>query len=323
MLTVVTGVSGSGKSTLVHDVMYKSLEAMHKVRDSGAETTAGESGSEANQRVMCRRVEGADRIMSTVMVDQSPIGRTPRSNPVTYLKAFDLIRALFAGTRDAAKRGYTAGHFSFNIPGGRCETCQGDGTVTVEMQFLADVELICEDCKGTRYKSGILEIRYDGLNIHEVLQLTVREAMTFFHAAPKLVQKLSVLDEVGLGYLRLGQSATTLSGGEAQRVKLSAYLSSSSVAGTLFIFDEPTTGLHFDDIAKLLAAFQRLIDNGGSLVVIEHNLDVIRAADWLIDLGPEGGGRGGNVVAAGTPEAVAKVADSYTGQYLKALLVAD
>jgi len=254
------------------------------------------------------------------MVDQSPIGRTPRSNPVTYLKAFDVIRGLFASTREAEKRGYSAGHFSFNIPGGRCETCQGDGTVTVEMQFLADVELVCEECKGTRYKSGILEIRYNGLNVHEVLQLTVREAMAFFHATPKLVQKLKVLDDVGLGYLRLGQSATTLSGGEAQRVKLAAYLSVASVAGTLFIFDEPTTGLHFDDIAKLLAAFQRLIENGGSLMIIEHNLDVIKAADWVIDLGPEGGHRGGYVVAAGTPEAVSRVEASYTGKYLRGVL---
>ena len=193
------------------------------------------------------------------MVDQSPIGRTPRSNPVTYLKAFDIIRGLFASTREAEKRGYTAGHFSFNIAGGRCETCQGDGTVTVEMQFLADVELVCEECGGTRYKSGILEILYSGLNIHQVLQLTVREAMTFFQATPRLVHRLKVLDDVGLGYLRLGQSATTLSGGEAQRVKLAAYLAGSSVTGTLFIFDEPTTGLHFDDIAKLLESFQRLI----------------------------------------------------------------
>src|SRR2546430_4405114 len=216
------------------------------------------------------------------MIDQSPIGRTPRSNPVTYIKAFDLIRALFASTREAEKRGYGAGHFSFNIPGGRCEVCQGDGTVTVEMQFLADVELMCEECKGTRYKSGILEIRYDGRNIHEVLQLTVAEAMVFFHAAPRLVQKLKVLDDVGLGYLRLGQSATTLSGGEAQRVKLAAHLSKRSGARTLFIFDEPTTGLHFDDINKLLAAFRALIDAGGSLLVIEHNLDVIKTADYII-----------------------------------------
>src|SRR5262249_40657514 len=220
-------------------------------------------------------------------------------------------------TREAEKRGYNAGHFSFNIPGGRCEVCQGDGTVTVEMQFLADVELVCDECKGTRYKSGILEIKYNDRNIHEVLQLTVREAMGFFHAAPRLVQRLKVLDDVGLGYLRLGQSATTLSGGEAQRVKLAAHLASASCAGTLFIFDEPTTGLHFDDIAKLLSAFERLIANGGSLVIIEHNLDVIRAADWVIDLGPEGGNRGGQIVVAGTPDDVAKVSESHTGRFLR------
>jgi excinuclease ABC subunit A len=323
MMVAITGVSGSGKSTLVHDVIFRSLEALHKSRESDHDAefdNAAEALETPSPKLLCRKVEGAERITSTVMVDQSPIGRTPRSNPVTYLKAFDVIRSLFASTREAEKRGYTAGHFSFNIPGGRCETCQGDGTVTVEMQFLADVELVCDECKGTRFKSGILEIKYNGLSIHEVLKLTVREAMLFFHETPKLVQKLKVLDDVGLGYLRLGQSATTLSGGEAQRVKLAAYLSSASVAGTLFIFDEPTTGLHFDDIAKLLAAFQRLIDNGGSLVIIEHNLDVIKAADWVIDLGPDGGWRGGNVVAAGTPEAVAAVPESYTGRYLRKVL---
>jgi len=327
MMVAVTGVSGSGKSTLVHDVIFRSLEAMHKARETDAGQPATGEGALAGMpdptpgpQMMCKRVDGAERITTTVMVDQSPIGRTPRSNPVTYIKAFDLIRALFASTREGQKRGYTAGHFSFNIPGGRCEVCQGDGTVTVEMQFLADVELLCEECKGTRYKSGILEIRYNGRNIHEVLQLTVREAMEFFHAAPKLVQKLKVLDDVGLGYLRLGQSATTLSGGEAQRVKLAAHLSTSSCAGTLFICDEPTTGLHFDDISKLLIAFQRLIANGGSLIVIEHNLDVIKAADWVIDLGPEGGARGGRVVAAGPPEAIAAVAESYTGRYLRRVL---
>jgi excinuclease ABC subunit A len=325
MMVAVTGVSGSGKSTLVHDVIFRSLEALHKARESDHDPQFDNAAEalEAGPKVSCRKVEGAERITSTVMVDQSPIGRTPRSNPVTYLKAFDLMRALFASTRDAEKRGYTAGHFSFNIPGGRCETCQGDGTVTVEMQFLADVELVCDECKGTRYKSGILEIRYNGLNIHEVLKLTVREAMQFFHATPKLVHRLQVLDDVGLGYLRLGQSATTLSGGEAQRVKLAAYLSAASVEGTLFIFDEPTTGLHFDDIAKLLTSFQRLIDNGGSLVVIEHNLDVIQAADWVIDLGPEGGDRGGGLVAAGTPEAIAKVEASHTGRYLREVLAPD
>ena len=205
----------------------------------------------------CARIEGADKVHEIIMIDQTPIGRTPRSNPVTYIKAFDTIRSLFACTREAEKRGYTAGHFSFNVPGGRCETCQGDGTVTVEMQFLADVELVCEECKGTRFKSAILDIKYKGLNIHEVLQLTVREAIGFFHDTPRLVTRLKLLDEVGLGYLRLGQSATTLSGGEAQRVKLAAHLAQASNEGTLFICDEPTTGLHFDDIDKLLAAFER------------------------------------------------------------------
>src|SRR5438067_9700265 len=307
MLVAITGVSGSGKSTLVHDVLYKALVAEKDASSNGA------SG-------LYSKLEGSRLISDVVLVDQSPIGRTPRSNPVTYIKAFDAIRELYASLPEAQKRGYSAGHFSFNVPGGRCEICQGDGTVTVEMQFLADVELICEECKGTRYKSGILEIRYEGRNIHEVLQLTVREAMQFFHAAPKLVQKLRVLDEVGLGYLRLGQSATTLSGGEAQRVKLAAHLSSSSCAGTLFICDEPTTGLHFDDIAKLLTALERLVNNGGSLIVIEHNLDVVKAADWVIDLGPEGGARGGEVVTVGTPEAVARNKKSHTGQWLARVL---
>jgi excinuclease ABC subunit A len=318
----VTGVSGSGKSTLVHDVIYRSLEALHKERETEprAALDAAEDAMPEAVRLACAKVEGADRIANTVMIDQSPIGRTPRSNPVTYMKAFDAIRSLFASTREAERQGYTAGHFSFNVPGGRCETCQGDGTVTVEMQFLADVELVCEECKGMRYKTGILEIRYGGYNIHEVLQLTVREAMGVFHATPRLVQKLKVLDDVGLGYLRLGQSATTLSGGEAQRVKLAAHLAMASCARALFIFDEPTTGLHFDDIAKLLASFQRLIDNGGSLIVIEHNLEVIKAADWVIDLGPEGGGAGGEVVAYGTPEDVAKVEASYTGRYLQRVM---
>ncbi len=322
-MVAITGVSGSGKSTLVHDVIFRSLEALHKARESDHDAEfddAAEALEAAGPKVTCKAVRGAERISSTVMVDQSPIGRTPRSNPITYMKAFDQVRALFASTREAGKRGYTAGHFSFNVAGGRCETCQGDGTVTVEMQFLADVELVCEECNGTRYKSGILEILYSGLNIHQVLGLTVREAMEFFHATPRLVQRLKVLDDVGLGYLRLGQSATTLSGGEAQRVKLAAYLAASTVEGTLFIFDEPTTGLHFDDIAKLLGAFQRLIDNGGSVIVIEHNLDVIRAADWVIDLGPEGGYNGGQVVAAGTPETIAAAPGSHTGRYLRALL---
>ena len=320
MMVAITGVSGSGKSTLVHDVLFRSIEALHKARDAGEEAEIEDpTDADAAPRMACRRLEGAERIVSTVMIDQSPIGRTPRSNPITYIKAFDIVRALFANTREAQKLGYTPGHFSFNIPGGRCETCQGDGTVTVEMQFLADVELLCEECKGTRYKSSILEIRYNGLNIHEVLGLTVSAAIDFFAAVPRLVERLRVLDDVGLGYLRLGQSATTLSGGEAQRVKLAAHLAAASCRGTLFIFDEPTTGLHFDDIAKLLAAFERLIENGGSLVVIEHNLDVIRAADWIVDLGPEGGAGGGEVVVAGTPETVARAARSHTGRYLAGL----
>jgi excinuclease ABC subunit A len=318
LFVVVTGVSGSGKSTLVHDVIYQSLRARLQREESGATELIAddELGGEESPRLQCTRMEGADAIHEVIMIDQTPIGRTPRSNPITYIKGFDVVRSLFAATPTAEKRGYTAGHFSFNVPGGRCETCQGDGTVTVEMQFLADVELICDECKGTRFKSAVLDIRYKGLNIHEVLQLTVKEAIAFFHDTARLVTRLKLLDEVGLGYLRLGQSATTLSGGEAQRVKLAAHLAQSSNNGTLFICDEPTTGLHFDDIRKLLTAFERLIDNGGSLLVIEHNLDVIRAADWVIDLGPEGGEGGGRIVAEGTPDAIATVAESHTGRYL-------
>ena len=318
-MVVITGVSGSGKSTLVHDVIYRSMQALHKAPSPESEPApllADEAALEPALKLACRRIEGAEPIRETIMIDQSPIGRTPRSNPVTYIKVFDLIRQLFSSTHDAEKRGYTAGHFSFNIPGGRCETCQGDGTVTVEMQFLADVELICDECKGTRFKTGVLEIKYNGLNIHEVLQLTVDEALEFFRGQKRLTQKLQVLADVGLGYLRLGQSATTLSGGEAQRVKLAAHLGQASCAGTLYIFDEPTTGLHFDDIAKLLAAFGRLIENGASLLIIEHNLEVIKAADWVIDLGPEGGDRGGYVVATGTPAQIAQTPGSYTGQFL-------
>jgi excinuclease ABC subunit A len=305
MLTVVTGVSGSGKSTLVHDVLYKALAAQR----------LGGSVKE-----FCDRLEGDSEIREVVIVDQSPIGRTPRSNPATYLKAFDAIREVFADTPDSKRRGYSAGHFSFNVPGGRCETCQGDGTVTVEMQFLADVELICEECRGTRFKSGVLEVRYHGKNVHEVLQLTVREALAFFVNVPKIVSKLRVLNEIGLGYLRLGQSATTLSGGEAQRLKLAAHLSRTDNAGILYILDEPTTGLHFDDIAKLLSAFRKLLEGGASLLVIEHNLDVIKSADWLIDLGPEGGDQGGKIVATGTPEQVARNTQSHTGRYLARVL---
>jgi len=326
MLVAITGVSGSGKSTLLHQVLYQALgQAKHQ-----------QAAGSARGSAMWETLEGAEFIDEVVLVDQSPIGRTPRSNPVTYIKAFDVIRELFASLPEAKKRGFSSGHFSFNIPGGRCETCQGDGTVTVEMQFLADVELICEECKGTRYKPQVLEVRYRGKNIHEVLNLTVKEALRFFAEVPKLTEKLRVLDEVGLGYLRLGQSATTLSGGEAQRMKLAAHLqpagreigrpSSTPPEGArrrrrlLYIFDEPTTGLHFDDVSKLLSAFRRLIEAGGSILVIEHNLEVIKTADWVIDLGPEGGARGGNIVGVGPPEAIAQLPGSYTGKYLARLL---
>jgi excinuclease ABC subunit A len=304
-LTVVTGVSGSGKSTLVHDVLYKVLMAKR---------------NNASIKEFCDRLEGDSGVREVVIVDQSPIGRTPRSNPATYLKAFDAIREIFAETPDAKRRGYTAGHFSFNVPGGRCETCQGDGTVTVEMQFLADVELICEECRGTRYKNSVLEVRYHGRNIHDVLEMTVREALAFFVNVPKVVGKLRILNEIGLGYLRLGQSGTTLSGGEAQRLKLAAHLGRTDNEGVLYILDEPTTGLHFDDIAKLLAAFRKLLESGASLLVIEHNLDVIKSADWLIDLGPEGGDQGGKIIAAGAPEQVARNAQSHTGRFLARVL---
>ena len=324
MIVAITGVSGSGKSTLLHDVVYQALAAAK--RQTTGMPMPGTSWVQ---------LEGDQFIDEVVLVDQSPVGRTPRSNPVTYIKAFDGIRELFASLPEAHKRGFTAGHFSFNIPGGRCETCQGDGTVTVEMQFLADVELICEECKGARYKPQVLEIRHRGKNIHEVLALTVKEALQFFAGAPKIVEKLRVLEEVGLGYLRLGQSATTLSGGEAQRMKLAAHLQpaareigrpASSADGprrkrhVLYILDEPTTGLHFDDVSKLLSVFRRLIDAGGSILVIEHNLEVIKTADWVIDLGPEGGQRGGYIVGAGTPEAIAKLPNSYTGKFLARIL---
>ena len=324
MLVAITGVSGSGKSTLLHQVLYRALAQAKQQPGNGMTGPAATWES----------LEGDQFIEEVVLVDQSPIGRTPRSNPVTYIKAFDAIRELFASLPESKKRGFGAGHFSFNIPGGRCEVCQGDGTVTVEMQFLADVELICEECKGTRYKPTVLDVRYRGKNIHEVLNLTVKEALKFFAEAPKITEKLRSLEEVGLGYLRLGQSATTLSGGEAQRMKLAAHLQPASReigrtgAGTgirakrrlLYIFDEPTTGLHFDDVSKLLAAFRRLIEAGGSIVVIEHNLEVIKTADWVIDLGPEGGSRGGKIVGAGPPEAIAKLAGSYTGKYLAQVL---
>jgi excinuclease ABC subunit A len=323
LLVAITGVSGSGKSSLLHDVLYQALAtAKRQITGSAAPKLWDD-------------IEGEDYLDEVVLVDQSPIGRTPRSNPVTYIKAFDIIRESFASLPEAKKRGFPAGHFSFNVPGGRCENCQGDGTVTVEMQFLADVELVCDECKGTRYKPQVLEIHYKGRSIHDVLNLTIREALKFFADVPRLTEKLRVLDEVGLGYLRLGQSATTLSGGEAQRMKLAAHLQPGARAVSrpseggdgpkrkrrmLYIFDEPTTGLHFDDVSKLLSAFRRLIDAGGSIVVIEHNLEVIKTADWVIDLGPEGGDRGGNLVGSGPPEVIAELKNSYTGQYLKRVL---
>ena len=303
MLVCVTGVSGSGKSTLIHDCIYAGLKKQR--------------GEWQGHVGAFQKLEGGSLIDDVILVDQSPIGRTPRSNPVTYIKVYDAIREVFAGTREAQARGFDPSHFSFNLPGGRCEVCQGDGTVTVEMQFLADVELVCEECKGTRFKQQILDVRYRGKNVHEVLSMTVREAISFFREVPKITNRLKVLDDVGLGYLRLGQSATTLSGGEAQRIKLAAHLLKRTGAKTLYIFDEPTTGLHFDDINKLLGAFRALIEAGGSLLVIEHNLDVIKTADYIIDLGAEGGEAGGYVVGVGTPEEIMSLQKSYTGSFLQ------
>ena len=306
MLVCVTGVSGSGKSTLVHDVIYSAL----KRAKGGWDRRVGTH----------RRLEGAEFVTDIVLVDQAPIGRTPRSNPVTYLKAFDPIRELLAGTKDARSRGLTASHFSFNVPGGRCEACEGEGEVKVEMQFLADVFVPCEHCEGKRFKPQVLEVKYRGKSVDQVLEMTVREALTFFSSSPKVLRRLQVLDEIGLGYLRLGQPATTLSGGEAQRIKIAAHLSSHTGDRVLYILDEPTTGLHFDDIAKLLAACRKLLQAGHSLLVIEHNLDVIKTADWVIDLGPEGGEEGGEVVATGTPEQIAQSEESHTGRYLRDVL---
>ncbi len=304
----ISGVSGSGKSTLVHDVLYNSIK-----RAKGQATETQDA---------CDALRGAGLIVDAVLVDQSPIGKTPRSNPATYIKAFDDIRQIFSATRDAYARNLRPGHFSFNLTGGRCESCQGSGTITVEMQFLADVELTCEDCKGKRYKSSVLEIQFKGKNIAEVLDLTVRQAIEFFAGQTRLVRKLKVLEDIGLGYLRLGQSATSLSGGEAQRIKLAAFISGQAAKNTLYMFDEPTTGLHFDDIRKLLTAFDKLIHAGNSVVVIEHNLDVIKSADWVIDLGPEGGGAGGQVVFEGSPDELVSSSRSYTGRFLRDYLAA-
>jgi excinuclease ABC subunit A len=308
VFTCVTGVSGSGKSTLVHDVIY---------------AAAKRAKGDWDRRVGAyEQIEGLEYLTDTILVDQQPIGRTPRSNPVTYLKAFDPIRELFASTKDAKTRGLTASAFSFNVPGGRCDTCEGEGVVRVEMQFLADVFVPCDSCDGKRFKPQVLDVKYKGRNIDQVLALTVREALTFFGGTQKVSRRLQVLDEIGLGYLRLGQPATTLSGGEAQRIKIASHLVSQGGERMLYVLDEPTTGLHFDDIAKLLGAFKKLLAAGHTLLVIEHNLDVLKTADWIIDLGPDGGDAGGEVVAVGTPEQLTAHPTSHTGRYLKPVLEA-
>ncbi len=302
-LVCVTGVSGSGKSTLVHDTLYLGL--------------LREMGSSTERPGRYKSLNGYSSVTSVEMVDQSPIGRSTRSNPATYTKAFDGIREVFSSTRQAKLMGYTAGHFSFNVPGGRCETCQGEGVQTIEMQFLADIELPCEVCGGHRYRKDVLGVKYRGRNIYEVLEMTISEALGFFEGDTAITSKLQVMDDVGLGYLKLGQSGTTLSGGEAQRVKLARFLAKEESGHTLYFFDEPTTGLHFEDTARLLTSFNRLIDAGHSVVLIEHNLDLIRASDWVIDIGPEGGYGGGTLVCAGTPEEVARHPESHTGRFLR------
>jgi excinuclease ABC subunit A len=303
LLTCVTGVSGSGKSTLVHEVLYKNLaQRLYRATDRpGA----------------CNQIKGLEHLDKVVNIDQSPIGRTPRSNPATYTGLFTFIRDLFTQLPESRMRGYKAGRYSFNVKGGRCEACQGDGVIKIEMHFLPDVYVTCEVCKGQRYNRETLEIIYKGKNVADVLDMTVDQAYAFFSAIPHLKAKLETLQDVGLGYVRLGQAATTLSGGEAQRVKLSRELSKRATGQTLYILDEPTTGLHFADIQKLLDVLNRLVDTGNSVVVIEHNLDVIKNSDWIIDLGPEGGDLGGQLIAAGTPEQIAQIKSSYTGQYLK------
>jgi excinuclease ABC subunit A len=305
--TCVTGVSGSGKSTLVNDILYRALASMlHRAQDRpGAHD----------------RIEGAQRIDKVVDIDQSPIGRTPRSNPATYTGVFTFIRTLFARTPEARMRGYQPGRFSFNVKGGRCEACQGDGLVKIEMHFLPDVYVTCDVCKGRRYNRETLDVHYKGMSIAAVLDMTVREALAFFDPVPVIKSKLATLDDVGLDYIRLGQSATTLSGGEAQRVKLATELSRRATGRTFYILDEPTTGLHFADIQRLLDVLNKLVEQGNTVVIIEHNLDVVKTADWVIDLGPEGGDEGGRVVATGTPEELARRGErSYTGQFLRPLL---
>jgi excinuclease ABC subunit A len=305
----VTGVSGSGKSTLVNDILYRAL--MQRIYRS--KVVPGRH----------RTIEGDELLDKVINIDQSPIGRTPRSNPATYTGVFDSIRKLFSQTQEARVRGYLPGRFSFNVKGGRCEACAGDGTIKIEMHFLPDVYVPCEVCKGARYNRDTLDIMFKGKNIAEVLDLSCEEAAGFFANQPTIARHMQTLVDVGLGYVRLGQPAPTLSGGEAQRVKLSAELAKRSTGHTIYILDEPTTGLHFEDIRRLLTVLTRLVDQGNTVLVIEHNLDVIKTADWVVDLGPEGGDGGGMVVVEGPPEVVAKTRDSYTGQFLAPILAAD
>ncbi|HCX65947.1 MAG TPA: excinuclease ABC subunit UvrA, partial [Eubacteriaceae bacterium] len=303
---VVTGVSGSGKSTLINEILYK--EIAHKM--NRAHVKPGKHQS----------IKGLEHIDKVVDIDQSPIGRTPRSNPATYTGVFDFIRDLFAQTPESKTRGYKKGRFSFNVKGGRCENCKGDGIIKIEMHFLSDVYVPCEVCKGQRYNRETLEVKYKGKNIAEVLDLTVEESLAFFENIPRIQNKLQTLYDVGLGYVKLGQPSTELSGGEAQRIKLATELSKRSTGKTLYILDEPTTGLHMEDVKRLIEVLDRLADGGNTIVVIEHNLDVIKVADHIIDLGPEGGFRGGEVIAEGSPEKVSTVKASYTGQFLKKML---
>ncbi|HIJ27517.1 MAG TPA: excinuclease ABC subunit UvrA, partial [Gammaproteobacteria bacterium] len=306
LMTCITGVSGSGKSTLINDTLYRATaQYLNRAKESPAPYTS---------------IEGLALFDKVVNIDQSPIGRTPRSNPATYTGLFSPIRELFSGTEESRARGYTPGRFSFNVKGGRCESCQGDGVIRVEMHFLADIFVSCDVCKGKRYNRETLDVLYKGKNINDVLEMTVEEARTFFDPVPAIAKKLQTLMDVGLSYIRLGQNATTLSGGEAQRVKLSRELSKRDTGKTLYILDEPTTGLHFHDIEQLLGVLHRLRDHGNTIVVIEHNLDVIKTADWIIDLGPEGGAGGGEIIASGTPEQIALNPQSHTGAFLKPLL---
>ena len=302
----ITGASGSGKSTLIDEILYPAL--MRKLHRS--KISAGKH----------KRIDGTEHVDKVIVIDQSPIGRTPRSNPATYTGAFTLIRELFAQTPEARMRGYKAGRFSFNVKGGRCETCRGEGQIKIEMHFLPDIWITCDECKGKRYNKEALEIHYKEKTISDVLDMTVKEALEFFVNIPQIKKKLQILDDVGLGYIHLGQPAPTLSGGEAQRIKLATELSRKATGKTLYMLDEPTTGLHFDDIKKLLTVLNRLVDMGNTVLVIEHNMDVVKSADWIIDLGPEGGDKGGYIVATGPPEKVAGIKKSYTGQYLKKIV---